>query len=399
MKKILIISNYWHFPFERSSSRYNTIIELLSKKNEVELITSNFRHSSKTHRNYSQDMFKSYNYKVTFIDEPGYKKNVSLKRIYSHKIFSNNLIKYLNRKRNIDIIYSFVPSLSSNIAILKYIKKNQTKYFIDILDLWPEAFKMAFDVPIISNLLFFPMIRQANKIYSNADGIIAVSETYAKRALNVNKKNSKAISVYLGIDLKYFDDCRRKNNVIFHDDVIRIVYMGTLGYSYNIKLIIDAIAILLERKKYNIKFVVIGDGPLKNNFQEYAKEKKIACEFCGQLDYPKMVGLLCACDIAVNPIISKSVSSIINKVGDYAAAGLPVINTQNSFEYRILVNKYNAGFNCDNDDINDIVDKFEILINKSTVRKKLGRGNRKLAEDKFDRENNYKLITDLIERG
>jgi len=50
-----------------------------------------------------------------------------------------------------------------------------------------------------------------------------------------------------------------------------------------------------------------------------------------------MVGLLCACQIAINPIKSKSAGSIINKVGDYAAAGLPVINSQENEEYRRLI--------------------------------------------------------------
>ena len=72
----------------------------------------------------------------------------------------------------------------------------------------------------------------------------------------------------------------------------------------------------------------MGDGPLKEEFENYAEEKKVDCQFTGRLEYEKMVGLLCSCDIAVNPIKKGSAGSIINKVGDYAAAGLPVINTK-----------------------------------------------------------------------
>ena len=40
------------------------------------------------------------------------------------------------------------------------------------------------------------------------------------------------------------------------------------------------------------------------------------------MSYEDMVQTLVQCDIAVNPIIKGAAQSIINKVGDYAAAGL-----------------------------------------------------------------------------
>lgn len=400
MKKILVISNYWHFPFEKSSSRYNTIIELLSNNQnyDVELVTSNFRHITKSFRNYSENKLREYKYKVTFINEIGYKKNISLKRIFSHKIFAKNLKKYLQTKEDIDVIYSFVPSLSANKVVAKYCKKNSVKYVIDILDLWPEAFKMVINIPIISDIIFYPMKMQADYIYKCADEIIAVSETYVNRGLSVNKKLNKGTSVFIGIDLKFFDECKKNNAFKYNNDIIRIAYIGTLGTSYDIKSIIDAIKILNDRGINNVKFLIIGDGPLKEDFKNYAKSKQISFEFTGKLDYEKMVGLLSSCDIAVNPIIGLSVSSMINKVGDYAAAGLPVVNTQNSQEYRDLIDEYEAGFNCENGNSKDVADKLQILINDKKMRKKIGRNNRKLAEERFDRDKTYNKIIEVIER-
>lgn len=75
-----------------------------------------------------------------------------------------------------------------------------------------------------------------------------------------------------------------------------------MGHSYDILLIMKAIKILNNQGIKNIKFIVMGDGPLKDDFEKFAKEKHINCEFTGRLEYEKMVGLLCSCDIAVNPI-------------------------------------------------------------------------------------------------
>ena len=294
------------------------------------------------------------------------------------------------------MIYLAVPSLSVGKICTKFCDKNDIKLIIDIQDLWPEAFKMVFNIPIISNLIFFPMKKQADYIYSRANEIVAVSETYCNRALKVNKKTKKGLSVFLGTDLKYFDECKKNNKIEFDDDVIRIAYIGTLGHSYNIKFVIDAISILNKKGINNIKFIVMGDGPLKQEFEEYAKERNINCEFTGKLKYENMIGLLCSCDIAVNPIKAKSAGSIINKVGDYAAAGLPVINSQESKEYRYLIDENQIGINVENDDSNSMSSAIELMCSDYKKRKEYGNNNRKLAEKKFDRQNTYSKIINVI---
>ena len=77
--------------------------------------------------------------------------------------------------------------------------------------------------------------------------------------------------------------------------------------------------------------------------------------------------------------------------------GLPVVNTQESEEYRRLVNEYQIGINVQNGDSKDLADKIEILYNDKTLREKFGANNRKLAEEKFDRKNTYRQIIEIIE--
>ncbi len=398
MKKVFIIANFMKLPWENGNSRFTYIAENLDKeKIDLEVITSSFLHSEKKQRKYDDEWAKKLDYKITLIDEPGYPKNISLKRFYSHYIFAKNVKKYLESVEKPDIIYCAVPSLDVAKVAAKFAKKNNIKFIIDVQDLWPEAFKMVFNIPIISNLIFYPMQKKADYIYSHANEIIAVSETYANRAARVNKivKNKK--SVFLGTDLGYFDKCKKENEIVYFDNLFRIAYIGTLGHSYNIKVIIDAIKKLKDEGIDNIKFEVMGNGPLANEFENYAKEKDIKAEFYGRLEYPVMVGRLCNCDVAVNPINKGSAGSIINKVGDYAAAGLPVISTQECEEYKKIVEDYNIGFNCSNDNVDDIAEKIKILYNDENLKKQKGNNNRKLAQEKFERKSTYKEIFKIIE--
>ena len=396
--KILMIANFVTFPFEGGNSRFTYILNKLDdKKNDIELITSNFRHGTKSKRKITKKETKSLKYKLTLIDEPGYSKNVSIKRFLSHKKLSKNIYNYLNKlEYKPDVIYCSIPSIDVAYKSLQFAKKNKIRFILDIQDLWPEAFKMALNIPIISNIIFYPMKRKANDIYKNSNEIVAVSDTYVNRALKENKKNAKGISVYLGTDLKYFDECKKNNIVKFNNNIIRICYIGTLGTSYDIISIIDSIKLLNNKGIKNIKLIIMGDGPKRKEFEEHAKSSNINYKFTGRINYEKMVGLMCSCDIAVNPIVGTSVASIINKVGDYAAAGLPVINTQECEEYKNLLNTYNAGINCKNKDIENISKALEKLIKNKNLRIKLGKGNRKLAEDKFDREKTYKKIIKMI---
>lgn len=396
-KKILIIANFTKLPWEKGNSRFPYIINLIDKeKYEVELVTSSFSHGDKRQRE-KQPEDMNLDYKITLIDEPGYKKNISLKRFYSHHVFAKNVEKHLGQIEKPDVIYCAVPSLDVAKVAAKYAENNDIKFIIDIQDLWPEAFKMVFNVPVISDIIFYPMKKTADYIYSKASSIVAVSKTYANRAAIVNKKFEKKLSVFLGTDLDYFDEAHKMFEIVPFDDVIRVAYIGTLGSSYDIKCVIDSIKILNNKGIKNILFVVMGNGPLQEDFEAYSKEMDVNCDFTGRMAYEEMVGKLCSCDIAVNPIRKGSAGSIINKVGDYAAAGLPVVNTQESKEYRKLVEDYQIGFNVENGNAIELAEKLELLYKDESLRKRLGKNNRRLAEEKFDRARTYKEIKKIIE--
>lgn len=398
MLDILIIAHFTQVPGKISNGRFHYIAETLKVEGtDVEVVTTSFSHGSKKQRNITEKQKSSLKYKLTILHEPGYSKNVTLSRFYSHYIFGRNLKKYLNRRKKPDVIFCAVPSLDAALTAAKYANENNIRFIIDIQDLWPEAFNMVFNVPIVSDVLFYPMKGKADYIYARADEIVAVSQTYANRALKVNKKCIEGHSVFLGTELRNFDMLVEKNKYVKKPkEEFWIGYIGTLGNSYDIGLVIDAIFILKEKGINNLKFVVMGDGPLKSNFEAYADMLNIYCEFTGKLEYDRMVSVLKFCDVALNPIKPKSASSIINKVGDYAAAGIPVINTQENEEYRKLLNEYNAGLNCRSNTPEELAENILMLYHDENLRREMGTNNRTLAEQMFNRAVTYKEITELV---
>lgn len=390
---IVIIADFC-CQFEKElNSRFLYLANLLSEDHTVEVITSDFNHEKK---DYFKFLPKGFAFTITMLHEGKYKKNVCLSRFKAHFIWGKNVRQYLEKRKKPDIVYCAVPTLQAAYEAAKYCQKNDIKFIVDIQDLWPEAFQMVFNIPIVSNVLFYPLKKIANKAYKNADAICAVSESYVKRALEVNKKISSGKAVFLGTDLNKFDSNVKKNKIKKTKDELWLAYCGSLGDSYDIKVVIDALNIVRSRGESVPRFIVMGSGEKELEFKNYAESKGIEAVFTGNLPYEKMCGLLCECDITVNPIVKGSAASIINKHGDYAASGLPVLNTQESEEYRKLVEQYQMGFNCENGNAKDLAEKMIKLIKDSDLRRIMGNNARKCAEEKFDRKNSYREIEKLI---
>ena len=94
--------------------------------------------------------------------------------------------------------------------------------------------------------------------------------------------------------------------------------------------------------------------------------------------------------------LKESVDEKINKVADYAAAGVPVINTQNSEEYRQLLEKYNAGINVENGNILAFADAIKTLYEDESLRQAMCKNAKTMFDELFDRQKSYpKLINEI----
>uniref|UniRef100_UPI002627D4E2 glycosyltransferase n=1 Tax=Brevibacterium sp. TaxID=1701 RepID=UPI002627D4E2 len=139
---------------------------------------------------------------------------------------------------------------------------------------------------------------------------------------------------------------------------------------------------------------LMGTGPFEDQWRRDTADLRDEVIFHGALDYPEMVSRLRGCDIAVNPIVAGAAQSITNKVGDYAAAGLPVVNSQECEEYRTLLDAYGAGVSCDAG-APFIASAVEELASDDRLPER-AKGSRLMAEEHFDRGLTYRRLGELI---
>jgi glycosyltransferase involved in cell wall biosynthesis len=229
--------------------------------------------------------------------------------------------------------------------------------------------------------------QKANQVYRSADAIVSVSKTYVNRAKLVNR-NAQTAVVFLGTDKEQFDKNRNKKE---NSEIFKVVYIGSLEKSYDLTTAIQAVS-MCEKTQ----LVVIGDGARRSELEDFAKSNKADCVFLGYLPYAEMIAKMSECSVALNPIHKGSAASIINKVGDYAIAGLPVINTQESREYRELLEEYACGINCECENVDDVIKAIKVLSDDEDLRKKMSLRARQMGECLFDRMSTYSQIKDLI---
>ncbi len=385
-KRIVIIAHFCDCPPENTNNRFNYIAEQLAKKHDVELITSGFSHRDKAVRSAPCG---DLSYRITLINEPPYKKNISLKRLFiSHKSMARALRRYLDKIDTPDIVYCATPSLDVAAVSAKFARRTNIPFYIDVQDLWPEAFSLSIKNPILSRVLLFPMKKKADFIYRCASRIFSVSDTYAKRVQAVSDAPSR--TVYLGTDLDRFDSFAALHPSKIRDGgEVLLAYCGTVGASYDLERVVRSLALLKEGAP---TLVILGDGPSLERILALAKRLDVKIKLCGKLPYPEMCGALKSCDIAINPIKRGAMQSIINKHADYAAAGLPVISTQRCAEYSQLLDAYGAGITVAQDDDEALANAIRELASDKETIEKMSLASRRLAHECFDRRSSYEKI-------
>ena len=400
MKKIAVITMGVKLNDEKGYTRFRYLSEFLARSGyEVDLITSSFQHWEKKQRDLNKIKKEDYIFNLKFIFEPGYNKNIDLKRIHSHKVAAKNLTKLLENDGNYDLIYCEIPPNDVALAAAEFANKNGIPFVPDVNDLWPEAMRMVLDIPVVSDLIFYPLKRDAEKVYSLVSGIVGTSDEYRDRPLkNQGLKVPKA-TVYVGNEIVEFDAGVEKYSPLIEkkDGEFWVSYAGTIGTSYDIRTMVLAGEELIKRGFGNIKIKILGGGPLKEELEKLSVDRKCTnTEFVGYAEYPKMAAYLNKSDVLVNSFVRKAPQSIVTKIGDYLAAGRPMINTCMSPEFRKKVENDGFGINIEPEDVGILTDAILTLYNNAEMCSSMGKKARKIAEEQFDRPESYKEIEKLI---
>jgi glycosyltransferase involved in cell wall biosynthesis len=206
-------------------------------------------------------------------------------------------------------------------------KKNKNYTVYEIRDLWPQAFVdiggMGKYNPVY---VLFKAIEKT--LVNNSSLVVSVLsrvEDYFKLE-GLSPKNT--IWVPNGISKTQLIDrapCAAKTN---RSGVLTIMYAGAHGPAQNLRVVLEAASILFETQP-NIKFQFVGDGSVKQELVEFARENKISnVEFLEPVPKTHIREMLLSSDLLLLPLADAPVFAYgisPNKLFDYLQSRRPVL--------------------------------------------------------------------------
>lgn len=383
----------------KGATRYVYLATLLHEHGyDVDFITSGFQHWEKRQRDVEHFDAGTDAYTIRFIEEPFYPKNMCPQRIWAHHVAAKRVSEYLNEHHDYDLIYCQIPPNDVAREIGKAAQKFNIPFVVDVNDLWPEAFRVAFDVPVLSDILFAPFYRQAKAVYQMADAVVGTSDEYRERGLRDARAGIPSETVYVGNQLCEFDAGVTAHALQIDKPAgdIWVSYAGTLSACYDLETLVKAMA-LVQKTHPEAKLQILGDGSERDNLKAAAHSSGAEVVFHGYLPYSQMAAWLSKSDITINSLVEKAAQSIVTKIGDYLAAGKPMVNTSCSKEFRAKVEADGFGVNVKPGDAEGMAEVLVDLIEDPQRRSRMGERARAIAEEQFDRPHSYLKTVRLIE--
>ncbi|AOX00995.1 colanic acid biosynthesis glycosyltransferase WcaL [Moorena producens PAL-8-15-08-1] len=232
-----------------------------------------------------------------------------------------------------------------------------------------------------------------DQLLETGDFFLANCDFFRGRVLQLGCPEQKIVVHGSGIDCSKFVFTSRK---LPADGKVRIATTGRLVEKKGIEYCIKAVA-KLSNTNQNIEFSIVGDGPLRQQFEQLIKELKIynLVKLLGWKQQQELVKILDNSQIFLAPSVTAAdgnQDAPVNTLKEAMAMGLPVIST---FHGGIpeLVEDGVSGFLVPERDADAIADKLSYLIEHPEIWPEMGKAGRARVEEKYDME---KLNDELV---
>jgi len=348
LNKVWYISKYAGTPNKGGPIRQYLFSKHFALKGyETVLISSNsngfeYKKFKKNFILYEKPQFKHYVLKGAKIN-----LGFNIKRIISWLLFEVRLRKFL---KNQDISSTDTVIVSS-LSILTFLtgiylkRKYGINLIVEVRDVWPLSL---IDLKNLSKYNPFVMALSAieKKGYKEANYIVGSMGNLGEHIKNVVPGyENKYRYIPMGLDKSVLGKSIDKKRVTTTDFILG--YAGSIGISNKIDLILEAANILKTDSR--IKFKILGDGVLKEFYENKYKELKNV-EYLPSVKKNEVANFLNTCDVLLNPWEDKSIYDYgvsPNKWIDYMYAAKPIIVAYNG--YKNIINEAECGEFIDTD--------------------------------------------------
>nr|WP_256254902.1 glycosyltransferase family 4 protein [Photobacterium damselae] len=322
----------------------------------------------------------------------------ALKRIANYISFAiASTIIGLIKTRNIDVIYSYHPPLTTSMSAFVLGLCKRVPFVVDIQDLWPDT--LAATGMINNKRILYIVNKICTFIYKRAAKIVVLSPGFKNKLVSRNVPGDKIDVIYNWCDeelLNNFDLCPVQ---LPDNGNLNLLFAGNLGFAQGLPSIIDT-AEKLKNDSIKVNIVFLGDGVAKEAAMLLAQEKLLDNVFFLPRVPMRQVGaLLSASDMLLVHLNDDELFSITipSRTQANLAIGKPIIMGV-SGDAADLVSRSGAGIICkpnDSDDLAKAISKVASLTDKE--RELMGIKAREFYYENLSLEKGVKQFISIFE--
>jgi len=383
---------------------------LVDAGHEVLWWNSTFLHFTKRQRfSESTTCRISNQYSVRFVHGPGYRKNVSLGRVWHNRIVASAMAKELaQRKETPDLMYVGIPCLEVADVVARSAVMRGVPLIVDAHDCWPDLYLRLFPrfLQFAGRVLMSTEFRRVKRICQAANGFTAVSASYLKWALGyAGRPAGPADSVFpLGYRAgrlladseaqTRFRDLQVKHGL--PSDAFMLIFVGTFGASYDLETVVAAAREFSDRGDRGIHFVLVGTGDKFRDIQSATADLGNVT-ITGWLNKEDIWVLMQRAKVGLASYAPGATQSLPYKPFQYMAAGLPILSSLPG-ELEALLRETGVGRQCQAGSVRSLVEQIVWFREHSEDREAMSENARRVFRESFDMDVIYPRLVRHFER-
>jgi len=285
-----------------------------------------------------------------------------------------------------DVVLSTSPQFFNGLAGYFVSRLKRAPWILEIRDLWPESILVVGAIKnkwIIRALEYLEMFA-----YRNADAIVPVTEAFKRYMVRKGISAAKIEVVKNGVDLDFYNVVQGVNPVVQElglSGKFVSSYFGTHGMAHHLETVLEAAALLRERR--DIVFLLVGGGAERQKL--LALREKRALDNVIMLDQqPKQrMPFLWQCSNVSMVLLKKSdlfEMVIPSKIFESMAMQKPLVLGVEG-ESREIIETARAGRCIEPENAGELARCVVELADKPELCKELGENGRRYVIENFDR--------------
>lgn len=331
---VWIINHYANRPTMPGGTRHYELARRLATHGlDVSIIASGFHHKTKTdieRMDLSHDVEIIDGVRFLWIQARIRYKGNSVARMlnmleFAFRVWWRGRRCFKSRLPKPDVIVGSTPHLLAAMSAGLLGRRFDTRFVLEIRDLWPESLVAVGGYPKWHPLVL--TLRFVERwLYRRADHIVSLLPE-AWRYLATKRVNRDRIT-WISNGASAVLPPHTGSPSIEETGSFRAMYIGAHGRANVLDDLLSAAAILQERGA-DIRMILIGDGPVKLQLVERTRREGLSnVEFRDPIPKTEVPAALHEADVAIallddTPLYEYGIS--LNKLFDYFAAGKPVL--------------------------------------------------------------------------